>query len=76
MDKIKIGDSMNLLLYACEDLEALRFVVQTVEGQKDWPYVRETLNVVTRSLDPVITDMHECIDSISEELDAELTACL
>ena len=37
MDKLKIDESRNLLRFACEDLEALKCVVQVVEDQKDWP---------------------------------------
>ena len=71
MDRLKIDECRNLLLFACEDLEALRFVVQAVEDQKDWPYEREMLKVVLRSLDPIITDIQECLDSINGELKEE-----
>ena len=39
-------ESRNLLQFACEDLEALKSVVQVMEDQKDWPYEREMLRVV------------------------------
>ena len=71
MNRLKFDDSRNLLRFACDDLEALRFVVQAVEDQKDWPYDREMLKVVLRSLDPIITDIQVCLDSISEELKEE-----
>ena len=71
MNRLKIDDSRNLLRFACDDLKALRFVVQAVEDQKEWPYEREMLRVVLRSIDPIITDIKECIDSISEELKEE-----
>lgn len=32
MDKLKIDESRNLLRFACEDLEALKCVVQVVEA--------------------------------------------
>ena len=68
MDKLKIDVSRNLLRFACEDLEALKYVVQVVEDQEDWPYEREMPRVVLRTLDSIITDMQGCVDSISEEL--------
>ena len=58
----------NLLQFACEDLKALKSVVQVVEDQKDWQYEREMLAVVLRSLGSIISDMEEGIESISEEL--------
>ena len=66
MDKLKIDESRNLLRFACEDLEALKSVVQVMEDQKDWPYEREMLRVVLRALDPIIADIQECIDNIVE----------
>lgn len=71
MDKLKIDESRNLLRFACEDLEALKSVVQVMEDQKDWPYEREMLRVVLRALDPIIADIQECIDNIGEELKRE-----
>lgn len=71
MDRLKIDESRNLLRFACEDLEALKSVVQVMEDQKDWPYEREMLRVVLRALDPIIADIQECIDNLSEELKAE-----
>lgn len=71
MDKLKIDESRNLLRFACEDLEALKSVVQVMEDQKDWPYEREMLRVVLRALDPIIADIQECIDNIGEELKEE-----
>ena len=71
MNRLKFDDSRNLLRFACDDLEALRFVVQAVEDQKDWPYEREMLAVVLRSLGSIISDMEEGIESISEELKEE-----
>jgi len=71
MDKLKIDESRNLLRFACEDLEALKSVVQVMEDQKDWPYEREMLRVVLRALDPIIADIQECIDNIGEELKGE-----
>ena len=59
MDRLKIDESRNLLRFACEDLKALKCVVQVVEDQKDWPYERETLRVVLRALDPIISDIRE-----------------
>ncbi len=71
MDRLKIDESRNLLRFACEDLEALKSVVQVMEDQKDWPYEREMLRVVLRALDPIIADIQECIDNLSEELKVE-----
>ena len=71
MDKRKSDESRNLLRFACEDLEALKSVVQVMEDQKDWPYEREMLRVVLRALDPIIADIQECIDNIGEELKGE-----
>ena len=71
MDKLKIDESRNLLRFACEDLEALKSVVQVMEDQNDWPYEREMLRVVLRALDPIIADIQECIDNIGEELKGE-----
>lgn len=68
MNKISIADSRNLLRFACEDLKALKSVVQMVEDQKDWPNEREMLAVVLRALGPIISDIEEGINSISEEL--------
>ncbi len=67
MDKLKIDENRNMLRFACEDLEALKCVVQVVEDQKDWPYEREMLRVVLRTLDSIVTDMRGCVESISEE---------
>ena len=71
MNRISIANSRNLLQFACEDLKALKSVVQVVEDQKDWPYEREMLAVVLRSLGSIISDMEEGIESISEELKEE-----
>ena len=71
MDRLKIDESRNLLRFACEDLEALKSVGQVMEDQKDWPYEREMLRVVLRALDPIIADIQECIDNLSEELKVE-----
>lgn len=71
MDKMRIDDSRNLLRFACEDLIALKSVVQVVEDQKDWPNEREMLMVVLRALDPIIRDIQEVVDSISTELKGE-----
>ena len=73
MNRISIADSRNLLqfVFACEDLKALKSVVQVVEDQKDWQYEREMLAVVLRSLGSIISDMEEGIESISEELKEE-----
>lgn len=71
MDKMRIDDSSNLLRFACEDLKALKSVVQVVEDQKDWPNEREMLIVVLRALDPIIRDIQEVVDSISVELKGE-----
>ena len=66
MNRISIADSRNLLRFACEDLKALKTVVQVVEDQKDWPNEREMLSVVLRALDSIISDFEEGIDSITE----------
>ena len=71
MNKISIADSRNLLRFACDDLKALKTVVQVVEDQKDWPNEREMLSVVLRALDSIISDFEERIDSISGELKEE-----
>ena len=71
MNKISIADSRNLLRFACEDLKALKSVVQVVEDQKDWPNEREMLAVVLRALGSIISDIEEGINSISEELNEE-----
>ena len=71
MNKMRIDDSRNLLRFACEDLKALKSVVQVVEDQKDWPNEREMLMVVLRALDPIIRDIQEIVDSISAELKGE-----
>ena len=71
MNKISIADSRNLLRFACEDLKALKTVVQVVEDQKDWPNEREMLSVVLRALDSIISDFEAGIDSISGELKEE-----
>lgn len=71
MNKMRIDDSRNLLRFACEDLKALKSVVQVVEDQKDWPNEREMLMVVLRALDPIIRDIQEVVDSISAELKGE-----
>ena len=68
MDRTNIAESRNQLRSACEDLEALRAIVQVVEAQKDWPNEREMLLVLSRSLAPIIKDIQGCIDSISKEL--------
>jgi len=68
MNRTNIAESRNQLRYACEDLEALRAIVQVVEAQKGWPNEREMLLVVSRSLAPIIKDIQGCIDSISKEL--------
>lgn len=68
---MRIDDSRNLLRFACEDLKALKSVVQVVEDQKDWPNEREMLMVVLRALDPIIRDIQEVVDSISTELKGE-----
>ena len=71
MNKISIDSSRNLLRFACEDLKALKAVVQVVEDQKDWPNEREMLSVVLRALDSIISDFEEGLDTISEELKKE-----
>lgn len=71
MDRISISESRDRLRYACEDLKALRSIVQVVEAQKDWPNEREMLMVTARSLVPIIEDLQGCIDSISAELEEE-----
>ena len=68
MDRTNIAESRNQLRSACEDLEALRAIVQVVEAQKDWPNEREMLLVLSQSLAPIIKDIQGCIDSISKEL--------
>ena len=67
-NRISIADSRNLLRFACEDLKALKAVMQVVEDEKDWPNEREMLSVVLRALDSIISDFEEGIDSTSEEL--------
>ena len=71
MNTISIDDSRNLLQFTCEDLKALKMVVQLVEDQKDWPNEREMLSVVLRALDSIISDFEEGIDSISGVLKEE-----
>ena len=52
----------------CNDLRALRLVVQTVEGHPDHCTERETLAVVRRALEAVTRDIQGIARSVDEEL--------
>lgn len=72
MDNSKIGDSKNLLKFACDDLEALRSVLLMVDREVDWKNEREMLSVTARALDPIISDIQEAIEGIDAELKKEI----
>ena len=74
MDRIKIEDSRFLIKYACEDLRSLRFVLQSLQEQTDFPDSQDVLAVVIRALDPITADIWKAADMINEELKKEKSA--
>lgn len=63
-----IKDNINVLKFACEDLESLRSAAQVVEAEKSWSSERDMLAVTIRALTPIIDDIHEAIDNIDKAL--------
>ena len=66
MDEIR-----NLLLFACEDLEAVQQMMRVVEDHPEYAAERETLRVVIRVLSPIISDIQEVINATGERLKKE-----
>lgn len=66
MDEIR-----NLLLFACEDLEAVQQMMRVVEDHPEHTAERDTLRVAIRALGPIIDDIREAISGISMELEKE-----
>ena len=68
MYRIKISDSKNLLAIACEDLEALRTVMQAMDDARDVEAGQEMLAVAARTLESIIGDIRVAVDAIDAAL--------
>ncbi len=66
MNSIKLSDSNTQLKQVTEDLRAVQTVIATIEGEEAISCERETLTVVMRALDPIISALEETIQNLSE----------
>lgn len=66
MNSIKLADSNTQLKLVSEDLRAVQTVIATIEGEEAISCERETLTVVMRALDPIISDLDTAILNLSE----------
>ena len=66
MNDIKLADCNTQLNQVKQDLRAVQTVIATIEGVEAISCERETLTVVMRALDPIISDLEETILNLSE----------
>ena len=66
MNSIKLADCNTQLKQVTEDLRAIQTVIATIEGVEAISCERETLTVVMRALDPIISDLENTIITLTE----------
>ena len=66
MNSIKLADCYTQLKQVTEDLRAIQTVIATIEGEEAISCERETLTVVMRALDPIISDLENTIITLTE----------
>ena len=66
MNSIKLADCNTQLKQVTEDLRAVQTVIATIEGVEAISCERETLTVVMRALDPIISDLENTIITLTE----------
>lgn len=68
MDTIAINDSKQQLIFANDDLRAIRSIILTVGDHEEYANAYEALKVIDRSLNSIIDDIQVAIDGIDAEL--------
>ena len=68
MKTTEIQDNNQLLKFACEDLRAVQTVITMAEDHPVYDSGHETLIVVRRALDPIISDIQEAVDNTDKAL--------
>ena len=66
MNSIKLADSNTQLKQVSEDLRAIQTVIATIEGEEAISCERETLTVVMRALEPIISDLEKTTMTLTE----------
>lgn len=72
MKNIQIQDSLNQVNTAVEDLQAIQTVIVMAEDHPVYSGDHETLMVVRRALEPIISELKEVFDAIKEEMNNTL----
>ena len=70
MDITSIIDSNQQLKYICEDLQAVQTVVIMAEDHPVYSDDHEVLIVVRRALEPIISDLQNAIQTLTDEMDS------
>ena len=65
---IKIQDSLQQIKTVVEDLQAVQTVIMMAEDHPVYSNDHETLIVVRRALDPIMSDLEDAILAINEGL--------
>ena len=71
MDITSIIDSNQQLKYICEDLQAVQTVITMAEDHPVYSDDHEVLIVVRRALEPIISDLQNAIQTLTDEIDEE-----
>ena len=66
MNSIKLADCNTQLKQVTQDLRAVQTVMATIHGEEAISCERETLTVVMRALDPIISDLENTIITLTE----------
>ena len=66
MNNINLADCNSQLKLVSEDLRAIQTVMATIHGEETISCERETLTVVMRALDPIISDLENTIITLTE----------
>ena len=66
MNSIKLADCNTQLKQVTQDLRAVQTVMATIHGEETISCERETLTVVMRALDPIISDLENTIITLTE----------
>lgn len=68
MDAITIQDNKQTLIFAVDDLRAIRSLILTVGDHEEYANAYEALKVIDRALTPIIDGIQAAIDGVDAEL--------
>ena len=71
MDTITIQDKVWQLIFALDDLKAIRSIILTVGDHEEYANAYEALKVIERALASITDDIQDAVDGIGEAIEKE-----